>query len=471
MANSDVEKYDETLNLGLTEEPKKPNGFDVTPTFEAGVQVKAEIDANVGDQIGTGSYTAGRTLISAQITAFMTGILQFIATGTISTSTGRFDYIYGSYFYYQLEFKAKATVLDWANWALKDQLAYAPDPRKYTIYKSSGSIDLHRNRKRMVRLIDQPESEDDMGQSYANDTLAETALLAPMCLFKRQDDDSMDLEPQLTQLTQQIQCPAGDSPSMKLPKLRSFMHSAVGYSGSLMKLECNEFPWASSEEGGNFRATNERSQECVPSVQNGLGGQCIGMMNYMTQNVGKMDPDTDPDECDDLWIGWFQGSNTDSMKRTSPFPVGYDPVNWNGQPADKSWTFKRNYTFSVINDGSQASNWWDATGKQFTTNTGYTFRDPNGFSSLICAVNIFDQDDYYRNPRQGNAAEFNGLCYRGDSYAANGWAGSYRYSRCKIDFGAAVTKRSEDDAAGEKDEWEITGKVSFVCTDTVKHQF
>ncbi|KAI8206041.1 hypothetical protein K4K48_002346 [Colletotrichum sp. SAR 10_66] len=505
--SSDIKNYDEILNLGLTEEPKKPNGLDVTPTFEAGVQVKAEIDviiqpeANVGIQIGGGSYTAGRTLISAQITAFMTGILQFIATGTIITSTGRFDYTYGSYFYYQLGFKAKATVLDWANWALKDRLAYAPDPRKYTIYKSSGSIDLQGNRKRMVRLIDQSDSEDDTGQSYANDTLAETALLDPKYLFKRQDDDSMDLDPQLPQFTQQIQCPEGDSPSLKLPELRfncgafpplqltdisgqvwgtiplcqgyktttlpttlthalailpehkervnqrrkqqcpnvvsdldscpyetAFMHSAIGYSGSLMKLECDEFPWASSEEGAS---------------------KTVWEVNAL--NVGKMDPETDPDDRDDLWIGWFQGSNTDfdgvtqgwsSYEENQPVPVDYDPVNWSGQPADKSWTFKRNYTFSVIDDGSQASNWWDATGKQFETNTRYTFRNPNGYSSVICA---------------GNAAEFNGLCYRGDSYAANGWPGSYRYSRCKVDFGAAVTKRSEGDAAAESDEWQITG--------------
>ncbi|KAF0316874.1 hypothetical protein GQ607_015887 [Colletotrichum asianum] len=326
----------------------------------------------------------------------MTDILQFIATGTISTSTGRFDYTYGSYFYYQLGFKAKAIVLDWANWALKDRLAYAPDLRKYTIYRSSGSIDLQGNRKRM---------------SYANDTLAETALLDLMYLFKRQDDDSMDLDPQMPQSTQQIQCPAGDNSSLKLLGLR----------------------W---------------------------------MMNYMTQNVGKMDPETDPDDRDDLLIGWFQGSNTDfdgvtqgwsSYEKNRLVPVGYDPVNWSGQPADKSWTFKRNYTLSVIDDGSQASNWWDAIGKQFTTNTGYTFCNPNGYSSVICAVNIFDQDDYYQNSRQSNAAEFNGPCYRSDSYAANGWPGYYWYSRCKVDFGAAVTKRSEGDAAIEKDEWEITG--------------
>ncbi|KAI8276438.1 hypothetical protein K4K59_009788 [Colletotrichum sp. SAR11_240] len=453
--SSDFENYDEILNLGLTEEPKKPNGLDVTPTFEAGVQVKAEVDVII-----------------------------------------------------QPEANAKATVLDWANWALKDRLAYAPDPRKYTIYKSSGSIDLQGNRKRMVRLIDQSDSEDDTGQSYANDTLAETALLDPMYLFKRQDDDSMDLEPQLPQFTQQIQCPASDSPSLKLPELRfncgafpplqltdvsgqvwgtiplcqgyktttlpttlthalailpehkervnqrrkqqcpnvvsdldscpyetAFMHSAIGYSGSLMKLECDEFPWASSEEGAS---------------------KTVWEVNAL--NVGKMDPETDPDDRDDLWIGWFQGSNTDfwytqktvdgvtqgwsSYEENQPVPVGYDPVNWSGQPADKSWTFKRNYTFSVIDDGSQARNWWDTTGKQFTTNTGYTFRNPNGHSSVICA---------------GNAAEFNGLYYRGNSYAANGWPGSSRYSRCKVHFGAAVTKRSEGDAAGERDEWEITG--------------
>ncbi|KAF3803808.1 hypothetical protein GCG54_00011646 [Colletotrichum gloeosporioides] len=69
--SSDVEKYDEILNLGLTEEPKKPNGLHVTPTFEAGVQVKTQIDvilqseANIGIRIGGGSYTASSTLINA----------------------------------------------------------------------------------------------------------------------------------------------------------------------------------------------------------------------------------------------------------------------------------------------------------------------------------------------------------------------------------------------------------------------
>ncbi|EQB43584.1 hypothetical protein CGLO_17751 [Colletotrichum gloeosporioides Cg-14] len=314
--SSDVEKYDEILNLGLTEEPKKPNGLYVTPTIEAGVQVKTQIDVILQSE--------------------------FIVPSTISPCIGGFDYIYGSYFYYQLGFKAEATLL--TRRVGRSKIDWPIDLTQGSIpSKSFVSINLQGNRERMVRLINQPNSEDDMGQSYANDTLAETTLLDPMYLFKPHDD-SMDLDPQLPQFTQQIQWPAGDSPSLKLPELRfncgafpplqlrdifgrqcpnlvsdldscpyetAFMHSAIGYSGSLMKVECDEFPWASSKEGGNFRATNERSHECVPSVQNGLGGQCIGMMNYMTQNAGKMDPETEHDDRDDLWIGWVRGSNTD----------------------------------------------------------------------------------------------------------------------------------------------------------------
>ena len=41
-------------------------------------------------------------------------------------------------------------------------------------------------------------------------------------------------------------------------------------------LECDEFPWAASEEGGHYRPANERSTRCVPRVQNNYGGQCVG---------------------------------------------------------------------------------------------------------------------------------------------------------------------------------------------------
>jgi len=68
------------------------------------------------------------------------------------------------------------------------------------------------------------------------------------------------------------QCPSGYCASKT-----AALHKAVGYSGSEMKLECDEFPWASSEEGGLFKDSGSRSQLCIPSAHNGLGGTCIGM--------------------------------------------------------------------------------------------------------------------------------------------------------------------------------------------------
>lgn len=68
------------------------------------------------------------------------------------------------------------------------------------------------------------------------------------------------------------QCPGGYCASKT-----SALHKAIGYSGPDMKLECDEFPWASSEEGGLFKDSGSRSQLCIPSAHNGLGGTCIRM--------------------------------------------------------------------------------------------------------------------------------------------------------------------------------------------------
>jgi hypothetical protein len=85
-----------------------------------------------------------------------------------------------------------------------------------------------------------------------------------------------------------------------------------------------------------------------------------------------------------------------------------------GAASTKSWLFKRNYTFSIMDDGSKGSSWWDATGKQFTTGK-YTFKnlDPNDYSSIVCGINIFGHDEYYKMPQDGKSAPFNGMCLTG----------------------------------------------------------
>ncbi len=47
-------------------------------------------------------------------------------------------------------------------------------------------------------------------------------------------------------------------------------------SRSVQLLECDEFPWAASEEGGNYLPKSQSSRHCIPRVQNNHAGQCVG---------------------------------------------------------------------------------------------------------------------------------------------------------------------------------------------------
>jgi hypothetical protein len=143
----------------------------------AGKDYQAYYDwqANVGIKIGGGTWTGGRALVDAQVTAYMMGMLQFWATGKVSTNTGSFDYQYAAYFYYNLGYKAKAVVLEWLDWSLGDRNAYNPD-RRVTIYSQEGSIPLTANTKRTVD-----------GGRYDNETIAMDSLLGEDYLYKRAD--------------------------------------------------------------------------------------------------------------------------------------------------------------------------------------------------------------------------------------------------------------------------------------------
>ncbi|RYP24055.1 hypothetical protein DL765_000783 [Monosporascus sp. GIB2] len=266
------------------------------------------------------------------------------------------------------------------------------------------------------------------------------------------------------------QCPNYVSDLESCPIETQRLHLAVGYTGDAMKLECDEFPWASSEEGGNFKPAAERSQRCIPSVQNGLGGACIALLSFLEQNVGKMEPSIEKvSDRKDQWVYWggdagdnfdfwFTDKDLNGVQQRwtdypdpQPIPAGYNPTNWVGQPAGRSWVFKRNYTFSLRDSGAQASNWWDATGKRFSTGS-HTFRNPSDYSSVICGINTFGQTTYYRGPSQGSNT-FNGLCFTNKRYAPNDWQDQFRYARCRIDFGNTVTKRS--DGVGGTEDWKI----------------
>ncbi|KAF7548173.1 hypothetical protein G7Z17_g7224 [Cylindrodendrum hubeiense] len=511
-----INKYDNILDLGLKESPDIPPGREVAPTFEAGVQVKAELDviiqpeANVGIKIGGGKWTGGRALVDAQITAYMRGILQFWATGKVTTTSKSFDYQYAAYFYYNLGYKAKATVLEWSKWALGERSAY-PSDRQVTLYKQNGSIPLTADeKKRSIDLV-----------TYGNDTLG-LSELGDDSLFRRanadDDDDgsNMSLDPNKPQFSSNVKCPAGSSTDITIPELRfncaafppisivgingqpylledmckgyktvsnlpmtlthaagfndqqnklvekrrgkqcptgycapltKAFHAGVGYTGSKRILECDEFPWGSSDEGGDFKDNADRSQLCVPSFQNGLGGACINMMSHLRSNVGMMDPSVKDDEKEKKFVKWGSYSKLDSGT-PSDAEIWYTDGKKN-EPAEKSWMFKRNYTFSIMDDGAQAKEWWTgATAKKFQKpgpkKKPTQFRDATGYASVICAVNIFGQTDYYQNPKQGGTPEFNAMCYTDKQEDKNGWPQQYTATRCLIDFAPAAPGSDSD---------------------------
>lgn len=202
-------------------------------------------------------------------------------------------------------------------------------------------------------------------------------------------------------------------------------------STSVQLLECDEYPWAASEEGGNWKPENERSRLCVPRVQNNHGGQCVEMLSGLQSNVGQMEPIEPAKDKSrvDMWALWGKSSQQKiwyteddvggvqnrltTYDNSQPVPVGWTDASWRatGNGDRVSWVFKRNYTFDIVDDASDGVGLWDATDKR-VINSRDTIRNANGFGSILCAVNIFGQDDYYKYPRDSDGREYNTLCYK-----------------------------------------------------------
>ncbi|KAK8050311.1 chitinase A1, partial [Apiospora phragmitis] len=499
--------------LGLDSKAEKPDLGTIAPTFEAGVEIDAQLDiivtpeANVGIKIGGGSLVSA-TIMDAQLTGFVKGDLSFQASGSGTSQQGSFD----------------------IPMTTGPQQAYSPDKRVDIYGPISGEISLH-SKRHLEEL------------SGRNDTAV--AKSSPLFgLLPRADGTDDDVSPNTPDFTQQLSCPAGSSADVKLPELRfncdlfgpvqvlpigggrSFLQQgmcdgwkrmsprittltystdqarnterrnqqcptgycedatlqlgiATGRDGSTTvratpKLECDEAPWASSEEGGNYLNAAERSATCVPGYQNGgwAGSTCQKMVGDLSTNWGQLDPTLSlpADQKVDNWVKW----RADSAKWTTEAgvnandqrPVTYpnvqpDPDGMAGRPnAQTSWLFRRNYTWSLAEDTADASAWWGAIGAPTFANPSYS--GPGGWDSILCALNTFGQDTLFRID---GTAQYNGYCLRGPQYTTKNWQYIYHAARCQITFGAATTKKRgvlENEPVAADDQWHVQGKlISF----------
>jgi hypothetical protein len=79
--------------------------------------------------------------------------------------------------------------------------------------------------------------------------------------------------------------------------------------------------------------------------------------------------------------------------------------------------FKRNYTFHSV-DGTYANDhntnsyyFWEASAQRFTGTGTKNLAYPNDrWKNVVCAVNIFGQTDYYKEPKDGGGPTWNAYC-------------------------------------------------------------
>lgn len=134
----------------------------------------------MGIKVGGGELVAGKTIMDAQLSAFMTGKLSFSAQLDGTATSTKFPIKYGAYIFYNIGYSAKAQILGLIDWALKDRLAYHPD-KKVKIHEGKYDIDLNPPRRRTLGE-DKQKVEDEFS--------ANNSSMLALSNFARDDGDS-----------------------------------------------------------------------------------------------------------------------------------------------------------------------------------------------------------------------------------------------------------------------------------------
>lgn len=257
------------------------------------------------------------------------------------------------------------------------------------------------------------------------------------------------------------------------------MQLGAPYDNIRTLVNCDEFPFASTEEGGYGWAGNDRglaptnpvgtTRTCVPEWQNSLQGNCVSLLGNIESNVEYFNnaamANDDPNAAN--WQSW--DSNNAGWNRKEAFATAGkgrqrlsryltdQPVPLSGQDADEkadrslSWYHKRNFTMYLVNnDGHIAAAFpghTSATGT-LVSNTGAQNTNLNDATWIICAISLRGQQRYRWGPNKDGSVKHNGYCWDGvTTRPVWGGVGNFVviwYFSCDIDFdGAPHQKRGE----------------------------
>ncbi|KAL8729755.1 MAG: hypothetical protein Q9181_004891 [Wetmoreana brouardii] len=373
-----------------------------------------------------------------------------------------------------------------------------------------------------LSTIDQVHASvnDDNG---AKPILNESNSMNVQSLLGKRADDSLP-DSQIAGFTSQLTCPPGNSAQVKLPDYRQpvdgictgvqkfFYDNTLANSEMVLTwdnneersddrryevcgnqnpcpdeqsrirtatgnyridLSCDEFPFASSEEGGNFLRTlttrpTAAERTCVPAWQNTLQGNCNKLLNVVQTNVAYFERSTRGDSAENFirWDtpGWLSaGSNLggppgQTPQRTAAYPnqipraAGISASDYAASGNTLGYMYKRNFTHGLATPaGSQdGAAWTPGTGPaqswtQYTSGEFPVGTFGGDVSVIACVVNTFGQDDIFQ-------ADYNGYCYNGVTYSTRGFGQAPSFRRCIVEFANGGRKKR---SIGQFHDWDV----------------
>ncbi|KAI0197886.1 hypothetical protein F4808DRAFT_473454 [Astrocystis sublimbata] len=249
------------------------------------------------------------------------------------------------------------------------------------------------------------------------------------------------------------------------------------FSGTRNLVNCDEFPFASTEEGGYGWAGNVFpaapqgvTRTCVPEWQNTLQGNCNSLLNNIETNVEYFNDAADPTGSDperESFQSWNSNAWNTKGSWTAHGDSGrqrltrYDsdqPKSLSGQNSDEqpdrslSWFHKRNFTLHLISNAvgqpaSFPSNDFSA-GTLFPGRAGTPFTTTvNDAAWILCAINLRGQERFRWGTNQDGSTQHNGYCWDGRTTTA-AWTNGGNFQRlsyfsCDIDFTGAPHANSK----------------------------
>ncbi|KAI6080959.1 hypothetical protein F4821DRAFT_265394 [Hypoxylon rubiginosum] len=241
------------------------------------------------------------------------------------------------------------------------------------------------------------------------------------------------------------------------------------FDGAKNLVNCDEFPFASTEEGGYGWARSDAgifpanthgvTRTCVPEWQNTLQGNCNGLLNSIETNVeyfnnAENPTGNDPEKASfqswnsNAWNtkgSWTKGGDP-GRQRLSLYdtdqPLTYSPIPQELANRKLSWFHKRNFTLHLVNNGPSTPAQFPenafASGTLVAGDYPPATTVVGNAAWIMCAVSLRGQERFKWTVNADGSRRHNGYCWDGQSQtAAWGGAGNFqrlRYFSCDIDF-------------------------------------